>query len=699
MNDGFLPPAPARLRLRRAPGGGTGDGGGEDRALAALYARAAEAWPDGRELLLTAAEVARGAGGDPSLAHDALLLTLAVLLASQEGSTRVPVATADELARLLGPLAPGDAALAQLISRLRAVEKRTRTSGGRRDDAGEAKIGQRPRQAVLGRPGDFLPLILDGDYLYAERLLALETRLASLFAARLCAPAAPASEATARALDEVLRSAGAPSASRSPMQLSQEQALAVRAAACQPLTLVTGGPGTGKTTIVASVLRALVRAGVPLRSVALAAPTGKAAQRMGEALRAQLSGLPEPAAADLSLAAGCPAPRTLHRLLGLSPAHGRFLHDEKNPLAEEIVIVDEASMIDLLLMERLLSALRPEARLVLLGDADQLPSVDAGSVLRDLLPDPRPDDPRRRAAVRLTQSHRIDPRDPHGRAILALAAAVNEGHGDGDLLAGCPMRHRAEDLALAGVECAPAGPDDPLFAATLDRWFQSAVAPPWVRPLLARVYRWDASGPAPGEEEPLERLFGHAEATRVLALTRNAGTRCCTRALNAFFHERLARLLGQPASRPLFPGEIGVVQQNDAARELWNGDAGLVLRVRAPGGELRWRAVFRRGAGFRALPLEPLRPVLVLGFALTVHMAQGSEVAGALLVLPERDLPLFTRELLYTAITRCRSSLSILGPPALLASGAARRLVRHSGLAERILACIPRGDAKRSASG
>ena len=198
-----------------------------------------------------------------------------------------------------------------------------------------------------------------------------------------------------------------------------------------PITIVSGGPGTGKTTIVLSILRVLRRLGVACEEIALAAPTGKAANRMGEAIQAGREGIADPSPEDLDLV-HLAEPRTLHRLLGYSPGSGRFLHHENNRLAERVVIVDEGSMIDLAMMERLVRSLRDDSRFILLGDAHQLPSVEAGAVLRDLLGEGEGGDGRNSPlgprAVPLIHSYRMRRDDEDGRNIFTVAQAIDAGH-------------------------------------------------------------------------------------------------------------------------------------------------------------------------------------------------------------------------------------------------------------------------------
>ncbi|MGD0529328.1 MAG: AAA family ATPase, partial [Polyangiaceae bacterium] len=205
--------------------------------------------------------------------------------------------------------------------------------------------------AVIGRPGDRTPMVLEGDWLYPERMRVLEERFCARVRARRAKPVtleAKDAKAVARALKAV---------TDGPPPLTDEQKRAVRAALSSPLALVTGGPGTGKTTIVVALLRALAWTGIPMESIAIAAPTGKAAQRLQEAISGGLAAAARDMA-DATLSTTAPEPQTLHRLLGWSPSSGRFARHENDPLPHRVVLVDEASMIDLAAMDRLLRALR-----------------------------------------------------------------------------------------------------------------------------------------------------------------------------------------------------------------------------------------------------------------------------------------------------------------------------------------------------
>jgi exodeoxyribonuclease V alpha subunit len=611
--------------------------------------------PEQLDLAYLGWEVARAAHGLPMEERRGLAaLASATLAAMRAGSTRVPI---DE--RLGAALEAVGASAEEATARELVSRARDATTGD-------------PVKAVLGQPGDRTPLVLDGEWLYAEKMRVLDERFCARVRERLARSSAGDSKAIARALKGV--TAGPP-------ELTDEQKRAVKSALTSTLALVTGGPGTGKTTIVVALLRALAWTGVPMDAVAVAAPTGKAAQRLQQAIDAGLAA----ASAGLDMAqatlrAIAPVPQTLHRLLGWSPSRGRFARHENDPLPHRIIVVDEASMIDLGMMDRLLRATRPDARLVLLGDADQLPSIEAGAVFRDLcasLP-----------TARLTVNLRVA-RDPAARRIVAAAEAVNAGHIGAAFVEAAPTRARVAALAFEGVEVLEA-PWDDVEADLLDRWWAERCADlPDFASRVARSFRLQAGAFEGDDARDLRALLDHQARSRVLCVTRLRGGGTSAEDVN---DELLARLRAgaTPARRSradLPPGTPVVVQRNDYERSLYNGDQGIVVRVDAGRGPAP-AAVFARRDALEAFPLDASLD-LAPAFAMTVHKAQGSEFDHVALVLPGVDLPLLTRELVYTAITRARRSVVLVGGAQLLARAVARRIERHSGIAERLASPAP----------
>jgi exodeoxyribonuclease V alpha subunit len=593
------------------------------------------------------ARCARGLAVDEARAVEAI--AAACVASLQAGSTRMPI---------------DDARLAVAFAKLEASDvlgvARTMLDRVERGEGG-------PLAQVVGRPGDRKPLTIEGPWISTEKMRAVEER----FCVRVRDRVARGAVVDERAVRKSIQSVAA-----GPPPLSDEQKSALRAALSAGFALVTGGPGTGKTTIVVALLRALHWAGVPMDSVAVAAPTGKAAHRLEQAIGAGLAKAPRDLA-EAGLASSAPAPQTLHRLLGWSPARGRFARHENDPLSHAVVIVDEASMIDLLMMDRLLRALRDDARLVLLGDADQLPSVEAGAVFRDLCAG--------LGAARLTKNLRVAT-EPAARRIVDTATAVNAGT-TGARFASAVVTSRPDDVAFEGVEHVDGSFAD-VGDAFLDRWWSARVAStPEFERRSSRVYveRDGVLGDA-DRADLVALLDGHARA-RILCATRIQGLPACADAIN---ERLLARLAPSGAARGarrghrLVTGTPVLVQRNDYERRLYNGDQGVVVRMDRGRPHPDLVAVFARSGGLDVWPVDDV-PDLAAAFAMTVHKAQGSEFDHVALVLPDADLPLLTRELVYTAITRARRSVAIVGPMGLLARSVARVVERHSGVADRLL--------------
>jgi exodeoxyribonuclease V alpha subunit len=608
-----------------------------------------------------------------------LLLILVALINLRQGSTRLPVlqragATEQFLESLLSDIPAGT--VPDDFDARRAIEVIARL------------LQERRLPAIIGSAGDYKPLIFCPPHLYLQKMLLLEDRLVATLVHRLRQQPFPTT-------DERIRTALAAILDRpayhqgQAVRLTIEQQRAIRTAVQSPLTMISGGPGTGKTTVVVSILRLLRRLNVPVEQVALAAPTGKAANRMKSAIHDGLRGIAAPDAADQELF-DLPEPRTLHRLLGYSAANDRFHHHENNRLAETVVIVDEASMIDLYLMERLLRSLRDDAQLVLLGDAEQLPSVEAGAVLRDLLtamsglPNLAGS-----PAARLTTSQRMDPSNPSGRNILSVAQRVRAGETDG--LFGSPngegetiaVRAAVGELLFDKVEFLEVEEKSPLLNEFLDHWYRERICGRADYQQLARQnFRQGQKGFTESDRANLERLFRHLERFRLLCLTRvyrNGSER-----INAELHARFLGDANSGHAGDYQAGEPILMHVNDYERMIFNGDQGVAVWVVQGGNRPRLMAVFQRADDFAAFPLDSLRPHLTLAFAMTVHKSQGSEFEQVGLILPDKDLPINTREILYTALTRSKKAVSVIGSRTVFESGVRKSISRHSGVAEKL---------------
>ncbi len=656
-----------------------------------LLSRAGEVSLDPGDVFF-AWELSRLAGPDlDSKKQRALiLLIIAVQALSVDGSTRLPLSGGGHFDRILNDLQADD----QEKALIRALLSEASEACSMHRFGGLANI--------FGETGDYRPLIFDHGCLYMQKLHTLERRVGEKLSDRIASfeefsmekpdIAEPATVSFEEALKEVF--AAPPTAGFVKAELDEQQKLAVRKALNGRITVISGRPGSGKTSIVASILRVLARTGrPPLQSVALAAPTGKAADRMRQSVTGHLANVERAGPPDCHLLDNCPPSTTLHRLLGYSPGRDRFWHNELNPLAEKIVIVDESSMIDLAMMDHLLRALQPEARLILLGDADQLPSIEAGAVLRDLCRSKEAAKDKKRVVV-LEKSYRAREEDSAGKRILEVAKAINEGRPPAEAGAGSALvtRQEVSDLIFEGVEHLVPG-DERQKIAFLTKWYQLLTGGlPDFDERLSFIYSSGPAGFDPETSAKLKETLAHFEKFRILCATRMSARGVGSGDINAWFYHRWLEHLkeeGLISGNPHFPvGEPVMMTRNDYSLRLYNGDSGLVLNVVMESGARRRpaepMAVFPRAGSFVAYPLEALRGCLEPAWATTVHKAQGSEYENVAIILPAVYVRPLTRELLYTAVTRAKRSVVILGPQEILKLGISHSLERASGLADML---------------
>ncbi|WP_293311452.1 exodeoxyribonuclease V subunit alpha [Mycolicibacterium sp.] len=420
-----------------------------------------------------------------------------------------------------------------------------------------------------------------------------------------------------------------------------EQRAAARVALSRALTVLTGGPGTGKTTTVARLLALLAEqaemAGKTRLRIALAAPTGKAAARLLEAVQIEVDKLEQ---ADRDRLPELTA-TTMHRLLGSRPdTSSRFRHNRDNRLPHDVIVVDETSMVSLTMMARLLEAVRPDSRLVLVGDPDQLASVEAGAVLADLVDGlaAAPDSP----IASLVTSHRF------GASIGALASAIRDGDTDAAI----------EVLRLGGDHIEWVDTQQP--GDTLRK-----VLVPHALRLREAAVLGDAGA-------ALEILEQH----RMLCAHRN-GLYGVT-----YWNRQIERWLSEQTDMPLwsqwYVGRPVLVTANDYGLGLYNGDTGVaVLRDGA------LRAAMAGSGGATEIAPGRLSDIETM-HAMTIHKSQGSQAAEVTVLLPPVDSRLLTRELLYTAVTRARSKVRLIGSPDQLRAAVERRAVRATGLSRRL---------------
>ena len=533
--------------------------------------------------------------------------------------------------------------------------------------------------------GDDRPLHLAGSTLYLDRLWTDERQVAADLLDRAATPAPGVDhEVLARGLDELFgrgeRAAGTSDGSGGP----DLQRLAAATAVLRSVSVVAGGPGTGKTTTVARVLALLdaqaVAAGRRSPLVALAAPTGKAAARLEESVRTGAAAMPigDDVKERLRGLSGV----TLHRLLGFYPGNRtRFRHNRLNRLPHDVVVVDETSMVPLSLMSRLVEAVRPDARLILVGDPEQLASVEAGAVLGDIVGP---------AARELCMSDRA-------RAVLVEVTGQTMPGGAGgqrdrvaaigDSIVVLQAGHRFGE-EIAGLAEAIRNGDDDAVIDVLSRegtnidWVEVDASHPSSLTALGTVRTLAVEGGAEVLEAARAGDAGRAIAAlndfRLLCAHRRGPEGVITwmqhvenwlRAEVEGFAASSGSGTGWYVGRPL------IVTQNDYGLQLFNGDTGVVVAA----GEHRLVAAFERGGA--VVQVSPTRLAAVdTVYAMTVHKSQGSQFKTVAFLVPNADSRLLTRELLYTAVTRAQERLILVGTEGSIRTAVARPITRASGL-------------------
>ncbi|GAB3135129.1 exodeoxyribonuclease V subunit alpha [Tsukamurella serpentis] len=501
---------------------------------------------------------------------------------------------------------------------------------------------------VGAQTGPLRPLrLVDDELLYLDRYHRQEQTVRSVLDAR----AGAVSGVDIARLREGLRTRfGEPGPDR--------QRLAAAVSVLGQTTVLAGGPGTGKTYTVARILALLFDQHGPGLRVGLAAPTGRAAAQLAGEVRAQGTALGLPG--DLQA-------QTIHRMLGFKPGNAsRFRHDAGNHLPYDVVVVDETSMVSLTIMCRLLEALRPDARLILVGDPDQLASVDAGAVLADLVVrgvtcEPSPEfeallaeeadrtggeeevlvpqelADARRGVIRLRRGRRFT------GALGELADAVRRGDAD-----------RVIELARAGGDGAIewCDPDD------LDGLRADVAA---AGAATASVAREGLAAEAAAGVQRHRVLCAHSEGPS--GVTRWA--------------QLAEEWSGVRGGSGWYAGQPLLVTANDYDAKVYNGDVGVVIAHDGDPTDLR--AAFARGSEVALLYPNQLVAVRTV-YAMTIHRSQGSQYEAVSVVIPPADSRLLTRELLYTAITRARHRVRLIGAEDAIRAGVERRVLRASGL-------------------
>ncbi len=470
-----------------------------------------------------------------------------------------------------------------------------------------------------------LPLAIEQDRLYLHRYWLYESRLAQQLSKITQLKVSNKPKTTAdfsTLLDKYFGNS----------ETIDWQRAAATMAINQAFCMITGGPGTGKTTTVVKILALLQELSDQPLLIALAAPTGKAAMRLQESIGFNKAALPCIAAIKSAIPESV---TTLHRLLGAKPPSPYFHHNAKQPLVYDLVVVDEASMVDLALMSKLVDALKPGARLILLGDKDQLASVESGAVLADLttaLP---------QQTLELQKSHRFD------EDIKNLATAINQQQ---DLEAWRLLQTGNKNIALLETDLI-----DYISKQQID----------YLRLITARA-----------EFSDIYKAFNRFQALCATRLGKNSVSDINHAVELSLSNKKLIHLSGLwYCGRPI------MITQNNAALQLYNGDIGICLRDKEQEDQLR--VFFQRADGSIKKYLPARIPHCETVFAMTIHKSQGSEFEEVLIILPETISPVLTKELLYTAITRAKKTIKLVANEAVFFSTVRQRVQRVTGLINR----------------
>ena len=450
---------------------------------------------------------------------------------------------------------------------------------------------------------------------------------------------------------------------------NDHQRLAVANALNKAFVVIAGGPGTGKTSTVAKLLVALQQMHNNSLRIGMAAPTGKAAQRLNESLIKSKGDIAQSCHVDSDCLNSIPTnASTIQRLLGVKRESHNFRHDEKNQLDLDVLLIDEVSMVDLPMMARVLRAVPDNCRLILLGDADQLASVEAGSVLTDIAP--RKQQGYSQSNVDYLQSLTNDEVvvNPQGIDHLSLLTFSHRFKGDNGIgkLANAVIKGHlteCEELVIRGDEEVT-----PITQQKYDDWLSRLVEIHFQPIFTARDH---------------QSAFDILNGFKILSALRQGefGVQGINQKIEEILHTK--RYIN--SANGWYKGKPVMITQNDYRLNLFNGDIGLLW----PDETGQLFAVFPTVVDEKGVQqyrwLSPSRlPSHDTVYAMTIHKTQGSEFHTLAVVLPEKDIPLLTRELLYTGITRAKQSLMFFGSKSVLLSGVAKKTIRHSGLQSRL---------------
>lgn len=537
------------------------------------------------------------------------------------------------------------------------------------------------QRLVTKNPADYVPLILNEttgtNLLYFQKYHVHEKRLKDRMEAFLAATVSLilTDQQIDALIDEIYDDCLAirVGPNHAPIARDPQQIEAIRLALKSQFAIISGGPGTGKTSLMVNILRCLVRSGIPASRIIFGAPTGRAAQRMTETVQNNIASIRKRSGSDTALLDLKGS--TMHKILGYR-SHGHdFYHGESNPLPASVVVVDEVSMVDVVMLDKFLQAVDPaQTKLILLGDKNQLPSVEAGAVFAEMIPD---GDRAARFEDRFVVLQKVY---RSGTTLMALAAQANQGTLP-------PIKSVAFDRALSQ------GSDQWTFvkARSIGQWqghLHQWAAIQYLSPasgsresyaaLIKRAEEMTADTMTASEagRSLLGRIFAVVERARILSILRRGPYGSTV--INDVIADHLVRFFDPSANwmKDGFSGALVIITRNDYSKALFNGDVGVIIKD-ALG---TYRAFFHRSDTYTNFAVN-LLPTWEFAFAMTVHKSQGSEFDDVLLVLPDdENHRLLTREIVYTGITRAKKRVLLYGTQPALNAALQRKVRRQSGL-------------------
>ena len=458
-----------------------------------------------------------------------------------------------------------------------------------------------------------------------------------------------------------------------PAKLDPGQEMAIRLALTTNFLIISGGPGTGKTTILVNIIRCLVRGGMQCERILVAAPTGRAAQRITESVQKSLITIKNPSPDDLNLQTV--AAKTIHRLLKYNPSKNSFMYQHGNTLPADAVIVDEVSMLDISLMDDLLKAIDlATTKVILLGDRDQLPSVDAGAVLTDLIPDKVMTGSNMEGRIAILE------KDYRSKgAIRNLAKEINNKNRSKEIKWPAPTPIHEALGTKSGEFSIIEGENQSDWTNIIKTWADHFYCKPdesgetYIN-IVNKVSKidFDILNSQEAQNE-LTKIFTYLQKSKILTVIRE-GIYGCT-GVNNLLSEYLKPKFDRYGKGNRFNGAPVMILRNNYDNGLFNGDVGVMFRD----SNGLYRLIVQQYGKFAGYALDSI-PAHEIAFAVTVHKSQGSEYDDVMIVLPEKGgESLLTREIIYTGLTRAKKRAFIYGNKSILNRAVSRKIERFSG--------------------